>query len=49
MKFLVDNNCGIVGVGFKSHVGIDFGDENYHSIKADIQRYATIGLEVMFT
>lgn len=49
MKFLVDNECGIDGVGFESHVGLDFADKNYDSIKADIQRYAALGLEVMFT
>jgi len=49
MKFLVDNDCGIDGVGFESHVDINFADENFTSIKKDIQRYAAIGLEVMFT
>ena len=29
MKFLVDNKCGIDGVGFESHVDINFANENY--------------------
>lgn len=48
-KYLVDNNCGIDGIGFESHVDINFADENFPSIKENIRRYAAIGLEVMFT
>ena len=49
MKFLVDNNCVFDGVGFESHVDINFADENFPSIAEDIQRYADFGMEVMFT
>ena len=50
LKWLKDHDCGIDGVGFESHVDINFGTkENLAAITKDIQRYAKIGIEVMFT
>lgn len=49
VKDLKDRNCGIDGVGFQSHVDINYDDANYESIRENIKRYEEIGVKVHFT
>lgn len=49
VKDLKDRGCGVDGVGFQSHVDINYADENYDSIRKNIQRYAAIGVKVHMT
>ena len=42
MKDLRDNNCGVDGVGFQSHVDLSYEDENYESIAKNIQRFTKL-------
>ena len=52
VKDLVNNDCGIDGVGFQAHIGIDYElrypnwQENWRS---NIQRYGELGVRVDFT
>jgi len=49
VKDLKDRNCGVDGVGFQSHVDLNYADENYAAITGNIKRYAKLGVEVAFT
>lgn len=49
VKDLKDRGCGIDGVGFQGHVDIDYEEENYNSIRKNMQRYNKIGIKVHFT
>lgn len=49
IKNLTARGCPIDGVGFQSHIDINYDDENYDSIRQNIQRYAEIGVKVHFT
>lgn len=49
LKDLKSKGCPIDGVGFQSHIDINYDDEHYASIRKNIQRYASIGLKVHFT
>lgn len=49
VKTLKTNGCGIDGVGFQSHIDIEYAEENFESIRANIKRYNDIGVWVHFT
>lgn len=49
IKDLKQRGCPIDGVGFQSHIDINYDDEHYDSIRKNIQRYAKLGLKVHFT
>ena len=49
VKQLKDDGCGVDGVGFQSHIDLGYSKENMASIKANMKRYADIGVDVHFT
>lgn len=49
LKELKGKGCAIDGVGFQSHIDINYDDDHYDSIRKNIQRYNSIGLKVHFT
>lgn len=46
VKELKERGCGIDGVGFQSHVDINYADHHIESIHKSMQRYAELGLDV---
>jgi len=46
---LTAENCGIDGVGFQSHFDINISDDDLDGIRANIRRYADIGILVHMT
>lgn len=49
VKNLTEAGCPIDGVGFQSHIAIDYDDEHYAAIRKNIQRYAALNITVHFT
>lgn len=49
IKDLKQRGCPIDGVGFQTHIDIEYADENYESIRQNIKRYAEIDVDVHFT
>lgn len=49
IKKLKQRGCPIDGVGFQSHVDLTYTDDNYQSIKQNIERYNKLGMKVHFT
>jgi len=47
IKDLHDRDCGITGVGFQSHITIDYG--HYDILRSDLKRYQELGLDVHIT
>ena len=49
-QLVKDNkDCGIDGIGFQSHIQSSYTEEQLEGIRANMQRYAAIGLEVHVT
>ena len=49
VKYLLDNSCKIHGVSFQLHVDLNFDDELINAVKANIKRYAELGIFVHIT
>lgn len=49
MKYLVDNDCGIDGVGYQTHIDIGYSDDDIQGIKDSFDMYADLGLYTQFT
>jgi len=49
MADLVENDCGVDGVGFQTHIDIGFSDENIDGIQDNFDRLADLGLYVQYT
>jgi len=49
MKHLVDNDCGIDGVGYQTHIDIGYSDDDIQGIKDSFDMYADLGLYTQFT
>lgn len=49
MQELVENDCGVDGVGFQTHIDIGYSDENIDGIQDNFDRYADMGLYVQYT
>lgn len=49
IKNLTEAGCPVDGVGFQSHIAIDYDDMHYDGIRANIQRYNALGVKVHFT
>ena len=44
MNYLVENDCGIDGVGYQTHIDIGYSDDDIQGIKDSFDMYADLGL-----
>ena len=42
-------HCGIDGVGFQSHIQVDFTDDMMDGVRENMKRYEDIGIDVEIT
>merc|ERR1712054_686390 len=46
---MTERGCPIHGIGFQNHLDIEYSDENFDAIRANIKRYHDLGIIVHFT